>query len=28
LFSWLLVHLPSTFLLDVLFFFFPLVSTT
>jgi hypothetical protein len=27
LFSWLLVHLPSTFFLDVLFFFFPLVST-
>ena len=27
LFSWLLVHLPSTFILDVLFFFFPLVST-
>jgi len=27
LFSWLLVHLPSTFYLDVLFFFFPLVST-
>ena len=24
LFSWLLVHLPSTFFLDVLFFFFPL----
>jgi hypothetical protein len=23
-FSWLLVHLPSTFFLDVLFFFFPL----
>jgi len=27
LFSWLLVHLPSTFFLDVLFFFFPLLST-
>jgi len=27
LFSWLPVHLPSTFFLDVLFFFFPLVST-
>ena len=27
LFSWLLVHLPSTFFLDVLFFFFPLVSS-
>ena len=27
LFSWLLIHLPSTFFLDVLFFFFPLVST-
>jgi hypothetical protein len=26
LFSWLLVHLPSTFFLDVLFFFFPLVT--
>jgi hypothetical protein len=26
-FSWLFVHLPSTFFLDVLFFFFPLVST-
>ena len=27
LFSWLLVHLPSTFFWDFLFFFFPLVST-
>ena len=27
LFSWLLLHLPSTFFLDVLFFFFPLVLT-
>ena len=27
LFSWLLVHLPSTFFLDVLFFIFPQVST-
>jgi hypothetical protein len=27
LFPWLLVHLPSTFFLDVLFFFFPSVST-
>jgi hypothetical protein len=27
LFSWLLVHLPSTFFFDILFFFFPLVST-
>jgi len=27
LFSWLLVHLPSTFFLGVLFFFFALVST-
>jgi hypothetical protein len=26
-FSWLLVHLPSTFFLDVLFFFSPLVGT-
>jgi hypothetical protein len=27
LFPWVLVHLPYTFFLDVLFFFFPLVST-
>ena len=26
LFSWLLAHLPFTFFLDVLFFFFPLVD--
>ena len=28
LFSWLLVHIHSKFFLDVLFFFFPLVSTS
>ena len=28
LFSWLLVHLPLLFFLDVLFFFFPLVSSS
>ena len=27
LLSWLLIHLPSTFFLDILFSFFPLVST-